>query len=68
MKALHDGDRHKHNELVAAAASALDGCDLILLAQFSTASRRTGGAARVGVPVLTSPGAAVRKLKATLKA
>jgi Asp/Glu/hydantoin racemase len=68
MKALHDGDRPRHNELVAAAVSQLDGCDLILLAQFSTASAEAAVAARVRVPVLTSPGAAVRKLKATLKA
>jgi aspartate/glutamate racemase len=66
MTALNSGDVATHNALLAEAAPRLAGCDAILLAQFSTSRAEPAVAARVSVPVLTSPSSAVRKLKAAL--
>jgi aspartate/glutamate racemase len=63
MDALRAGDAAGHNRLVAERAVALEGCDVVLLAHFSTS--RAAGAVRAAlrVPVLTSPEAAVAKLR-----
>jgi Asp/Glu/hydantoin racemase len=66
MAALNKGDAEAHNSLVADAAARLAGCDAVLLAQFSTSRAEQAVAARITVPVLTSPGSAVLKLKALL--
>lgn len=63
MAALRAGDAQTHNRLVAEEAAKLNGCDAILLAQFSTAQAREAVCEHVSVPVLTSPDSAVRKLK-----
>jgi Asp/Glu/hydantoin racemase len=68
MAALNQGDTEAHNALVAAAAPQLADCDAVMLAQFSTARAEAAVAARVSVPVLTAPKAAVRKLQAALGA
>jgi aspartate/glutamate racemase len=63
MTALRAGDAEGHNRLVAEAARDLAKYDAIVLAHFSTS--RAAGAVRTvtTVPVLTSPDAAVAKLK-----
>jgi aspartate/glutamate racemase len=66
MAALRRGDGATHDALLAGAATRLAGVDAIMLAQFSMAGAEAAVRARVAVPVLTSPGAAVRKLKARL--
>jgi len=63
MAALEAGDGAKHDRLLARAAPQLDGCDAIILAQFSTARARDSVAQAVSCPVLTSPDSAVRRLK-----
>jgi aspartate/glutamate racemase len=63
MTALRGGDSETHNKLVAKAAQALDGFDTIVLAHFSTARAARAVRAVTRIPVLTSPDAAVSKLK-----
>lgn len=67
LKALNAGDAVTHDRLVAEAAERLaPRVDVICLAQFSMARARPDVKAKVGVPVLTSPSAAVARLKAIL--
>ena len=63
MAALQAGDGAKHDALCAAAAKNLADCDVIMLAQFSTARARDAVAAAVSCPVLTSPDSAVLRMK-----
>jgi hypothetical protein len=66
MQALRAGDGAAHDRLLAAAAQELSGCDVLLLAQFSTARAEAAVAAATGCPVMTSPASAVAKLKSLL--
>jgi hypothetical protein len=66
MEALRKGDLALHNSLVADAVARFDACDAILLGQFSTSPAEELAASRTRVPVLTSPGSAVLKLRAAL--
>lgn len=67
IERLRAGDAEAHNALVAASAPVLAGCDAIMLAHFST-SRAVGTVrARVAVPVLTAPGAAVERIRALVE-
>ena len=66
MAALQAGDETEHNTLLADAAAQLTHCDAIMLAQFSTSVARDAVADRIGGEVLTSPDAAVVKLKSLL--
>ncbi|MBI4841896.1 MAG: arylsulfatase [candidate division NC10 bacterium] len=67
LKALNAGDTATHDRLVAEAAERLaPRVDVICLAQFSMARARPAVKAKVGVPILTSPSAAVARLKAIL--
>jgi aspartate/glutamate racemase len=68
MRALQAGDAARHNALLAQAAPELAGCDAVMLAQFSTSVARDAVQACLKVPVLTSPGSAVMKLKRLLSA
>lgn len=68
MPALQAGDQATHNRLLAEAAPRLADCDAIMLAQFSTSVAAEAVQAVVRCPVLTSPGAAVAKLKRLLGA
>lgn len=68
MPALQAGDAATHNRLLAGIAPRLADCDAIMLAQFSTSIAAEAVQAAVPCPVLTSPGAAVAKLKAALGA
>lgn len=66
MPALNRGEGAAHDAMLAAAADALKDCDAIMLAQFSTARARAAVEAATGKPVLTSPDAAVRAMRAAL--
>lgn len=66
MTALRAGDAERHNVLVAEAAARLGHCDVLLLAQFSTAQAARAVREAVSCPVLTSPDSAVEKLKRVL--
>lgn len=66
MAALDAGDPARHDDLVADAAQALAGCDVILLGQFSLARAAKAVAAATGLPVVTTPDSAVRRMKALL--
>jgi len=63
MRALRDGDVHTHNRLLAEKVGELGSCDAVMLAQFSTSCAAKEIRAKVSVPVLTAPDAAVAKLR-----
>jgi len=64
LRALNAGDSAAHDRLIADAAERLNGSvDVVCLAQFSMSRARRAVEARVPVPVLTSPAAAVARLK-----
>jgi len=65
LEALGAGDGGAHDRIAAAAAAeAFGDCDAILLAQFSLARAAAAVAAATGKPVVTTPTAAVRALRA----
>jgi Asp/Glu/hydantoin racemase len=66
LAALNLGDAAAHDRLAAEAARALEGCDVVALAQFSLSSAATQVAAATGGTVLTTPDSAVRKLRRML--
>jgi Asp/Glu/hydantoin racemase len=67
FKAMSAGDVATHDRLVVdTAASIAERVDVICLAQFSMARARSAVQAKVGIPVLTSPTAAVNRLKGLL--
>jgi len=67
FKAMNAGDTSTHDRLVADAAATLaPRVDVLCLAQFSMARARPEVERRVTVPVLTSPTAAVQRLRALL--
>ncbi len=67
MAALRQGDGDGHDRAIVQAQGALPEVEVIVLAQFSMARARPLVEAASGVPVLTSPDAAVAKLKAALE-
>jgi aspartate/glutamate racemase len=68
MDALDRGDVATHDRLAAEAAQRLQarGCTSIALAQFSLARARDAVAAATGLPVLTTPDSAVRRLRSRI--
>ncbi|MGW9333718.1 arylsulfatase [Bosea sp. NPDC055594] len=66
LAALDGGEADRHDELAAEAARSLGGCDAIALAQFSLARAAERIKAATGLPVLTTPDSAVRKLRTLL--
>jgi Asp/Glu/hydantoin racemase len=66
MTALRAGDAETHNRLVAERAARLGDCQAIVLAHFSTARAAEAVRQAVRQPVLTSPDAAVARLKRLL--
>ncbi|MBY0330609.1 MAG: aspartate/glutamate racemase family protein [Acetobacteraceae bacterium] len=67
LAAMDAGDPATHDRLAAEAARALARCDVIALAQFSLARAAPAVAAATGLPVLTTPDSAVRKLRRLLR-
>nr|WP_209443365.1 aspartate/glutamate racemase family protein [Falsiroseomonas frigidaquae] len=68
LAALDAGDVEAHDRLAAEAARRLVDCDVILLGQFSLARAARAVAATTNLPVVTTPGSAVRQLRALLGA
>ncbi|MBU8542640.1 MULTISPECIES: aspartate/glutamate racemase family protein [Roseomonadaceae] len=68
LAALDAGDAEAHDRLAAEAARKLAGCNVILLGQFSLARAAQAVSATTGLPVVTTPGSAVRRLRALLGA
>jgi len=66
LDALNAGDAERHDRLIAARAPELADCDVVLLAQFSTARAEPAVFAALKRPVLTSPRSAVERLKAAI--
>jgi aspartate/glutamate racemase len=69
MAALNRGDVADHDARVVQAAVRLKerGCTVIALAQFSMARAKAAVELAVGLPVLTTPGSAVRALRQRLQ-
>ena len=67
MDKLSAGDIAAHNRLLAAAASPLNECDTVMLAQFSTSLAFKEVDRVLDARVLTSPHSAVSKLQSILK-
>jgi len=69
LDALDRGDLQVHDQAALRAAETLaaDGCTVIALAQFSLARAQTIVQA-IGLPVLTTPGSAVRALRQRIEA
>ncbi|MEO1200212.1 MAG: aspartate/glutamate racemase family protein [Pseudomonadota bacterium] len=63
MTALRAGDAETHNRLIAEQAEDLGGFDTVMLAHFSTSRAQQALSARLDVPVLSAPAAAVTRLK-----
>ena len=61
LAALRAGDGVTHDRLIAASMESLGDCDVVMLAQYSMA--RAAVNLNTRTPVLTSPGAAVEKLR-----
>jgi hypothetical protein len=68
LAAMDRGDRAEHDRLVVAASKDLRDCDVIALAQFSSAAAAPLVAKASGKPVVTTPDSAVAKLKRLLAA
>jgi aspartate/glutamate racemase len=69
MAALDSGDGTAHDAAVVRASGELvrnHGCKVIALAQFSMARARAAVQQALGLPVLTTPDSAVRRLRARL--
>lgn len=66
LAALDRGEGAEHDRLAAEAARDLAGCDAIALAQFSLARAADAVHRATGLPVLTTPESAVKKLRRML--
>lgn len=66
LAALNAGDGARHDQLAAQAAAGLKPCKVIALAQFSLARAAPAVAASSGLPVLTTPDSAVKRLRSLL--
>jgi Asp/Glu/hydantoin racemase len=63
LAALKSGDGDGHDERVAATASQLRDCDVVILGQFSMARAQARLQPLLSVPALTTPGASVEALR-----
>ncbi len=63
MQDLAEGRAETHHEKIAAAATALKDCDVVMLAQFSMAASLPFVQAKLGCSVLSSPDCSVLALK-----
>jgi aspartate/glutamate racemase len=63
MTALRKGDAETHNRLLAEKAPELSGLDTVMLAHFSTSRAWGAVQEKLSIPVLSAPGAAVRRMR-----
>lgn len=63
MEAALSGDSWLHTRMIVDAAMKLEGCDVIMLAQFSMVEAADAVEEATGIRPLTSPASAVRMLK-----
>lgn len=63
MAALKAGDAEGHDRLVAEAVRGLPDCDVVLLGQFSLARAKPLLAQQLSCPIITTPHAAVEKMR-----
>ncbi len=68
MEALARGDARAHDEAIAACVSTLDGCEVVMLAQFSMARAAAAAQAATRARVLTSPDCAVLAMRDAIAA
>ena len=68
LAALQGGHVARHDQMIADAAERLDGCDVLILSQFSMASAESAIAPRSGRRIVTSPHSAVTRLRHLLQA
>lgn len=68
MTALRAGDADTHNRLIAERAGDLSGFDAVMLAHFSTSRAQAALQARLPVPVVSAPAAAVARMRALIGA
>lgn len=66
IEAINAGDVERHNALVAETVKGITGVDSIMLAHFSTSRALDACRSVTDIPILTSPGAAVAKLRRVL--
>ncbi|MCJ7872804.1 aspartate/glutamate racemase family protein [Phaeobacter sp. J2-8] len=66
LAALKAGDGKAHDQLIAQAAANVRNADAIVLAHFSMSRAADAVRACTDIPVLTSPDAAIDKLKRVL--
>lgn len=67
MTALRKGDAETHNRLLGEKAPEMAGYDTVMLAHFSTSRAQDVVQARLGIPVLSAPGAAVQRMRELLE-
>jgi Asp/Glu/hydantoin racemase len=63
MTALRAGDAATHNRLLAEKAPELANVDTVMLAHFSTSRAQSAVQSVLSIPVLSAPGAAVRRMR-----
>jgi Asp/Glu/hydantoin racemase len=68
MAALRKGDADTHNRLIAERAGDLAGFDAVMLAHFSTSRAQDALSARLSVPVVSAPAAAVARMRSLIAA
>lgn len=68
MQDLAEGRADAHHEKIAQAALALQGCSVVMLAQFSMAAAQPAVQALLSCPVLSSPDCAVLALRQRMQA
>ena len=64
LDALRRRDEAKHNSLIAEVAGQVSDADAVMLGQFSMACANAACGSATGIPVFTSPDAAVEQLRA----
>ena len=68
LEALQAGDAERHDRLIAEVAAGMPPADVLVIGQFSMAQAAPLVSARRPEPVLTTPHAAVRKLRRLVEA
>lgn len=67
IEALRRGDVATHNRLVAERAVELADCDAVMLAHFSTSRAREAVQAKLPIPILSAPDAAVTRMRTLIE-